>query len=339
MGAHNVATAAAAAGACLVQISTDYVFAGDATAPYPAGHPVAPVNAYGRTKAAGEWAVRSAYSSAYVVRTAWLYGEHGPNFVSTMLRLASERETVDVVNDQRGQPTWTRDLADGIVGLVDSGAPFGTLHGSAAGETTWYGFARAIFEESGLEGGRVRATTSDRFDRPARRPTYSTLGHSHLQLPGWRDALRRYLTRPAQSCPSLDFQNHALPRQRSRIQRVSHERSLRGGHYAVDSRQRLDGAGLPLHPRLGRARTSHRPYLPGKGHPCGMRSVRVGTGEHVEDHDGHDRRFPVHSEEISTKLGYEHAVPLVQGLTATVEWHQANRARRQRLKRWTAVSR
>ena len=113
-GAANLARACAEAQVRLVQVSTDYVFSGDATTPYAEDAPLAPRSAYGRTKAAGEWAVRSTCPQSWVVRTAWLYGEHGPNFVKTMARLAAERDTVSVVDDQRGQPTWTRDLAEGI---------------------------------------------------------------------------------------------------------------------------------------------------------------------------------------------------------------------------------
>ena len=106
VGARNVALAAREAGARMVQISTDYVFDGVATTPYAADHPQAPCSAYGRTKAAGEWAVRLADPNSMVVRTAWLYGDHGPSFVKTMLRLTKERETFSVVDDQTGQPTW-----------------------------------------------------------------------------------------------------------------------------------------------------------------------------------------------------------------------------------------
>jgi dTDP-4-dehydrorhamnose reductase len=181
IGAANVARACATHGAILTQISTDYVFAGDATEPYPVDAPLAPINAYGRTKAAGEWAARAECDRSYVVRTAWLYGEHGPNFVRTMLRLASERDKVDVVDDQRGQPTWTRDLAAYLVELVGSAAPFGVHHATGTSETTWFGFAREIFAVAGLEPERIRPTTSDRFPRPAARPSYSVLdGRSGL---------------------------------------------------------------------------------------------------------------------------------------------------------------
>ena len=135
VGAANLARACAVAGAQMLQVSTDYVFAGDATSPYDEDAPLAPRSAYGRTKAAGEWAVRTYLPSAsWVVRTAWLYGAHGPNFVKTMARLAAERETVSVVDDQRGQPTWTVDLAAAILRLVTAEAPFGTYHGTSSGD-------------------------------------------------------------------------------------------------------------------------------------------------------------------------------------------------------------
>ena len=181
------------------RVSTDYVFAGDATTPYPEDAPLAPRSAYGRTKGAGEWAVQALCPQTWIVRTAWLYGAHGPNFVKTMARLAAERDTVTVVDDQRGQPTWTVDLAGAIVRLVESGASFGTYHGTSAGETTWFGFAQAIFAELGLDCARVLPTTTDAFPRPAPRPAYSVLGHDAWlgaaldPLPSWRKSLAQAL--------------------------------------------------------------------------------------------------------------------------------------------------
>lgn len=172
---HAVETLAAAAGKRLFHVSTDYVFDGTARSPIPEDTPQAPLNAYGRGKAVGERAVLAA--GGYLVRTAWLYGEHGPNFVRTMLRLAASRETVDVVDDQQGPPTWSYALAGQLVALARSGAAPGAYHGTAAGSTTWFGLARAVFEEAGLDPARVRPTTSDHFVRPARRPAYSVLGH------------------------------------------------------------------------------------------------------------------------------------------------------------------
>jgi len=187
-----------------VQVSTDYVFAGDATSPYAENAPLAPRSAYGRTKAAGEWAVQALCPQSWIVRTAWLYGAHGPNFVKTMARLAAERDTVSVVDDQLGQPTWTVDLAGAIVRLVEAGAPFGTYHGTSSGETTWYGFAQAIFSGLGLDPARVTPTTTDAFPRPAPRPAYSVLGHEAWQragldvFPPWQDSLTRALPLIAQ---------------------------------------------------------------------------------------------------------------------------------------------
>jgi dTDP-4-dehydrorhamnose reductase len=197
----HLAEACAATGAVLVQVSTDYVFPGDASTPYPEAAPTEPVNAYGRGKLRGERAALAA--GGYVVRTAWLYGAHGRNFVGTMLRLAAERDTLDVVADQRGQPTWSYALAQRLVELAGaaraSAAPPGVYHGTASGETTWYGLARAVFEEAGLDPERIRPTTSDRYVRPARRPAYSVLGHDRWAVAGmkpmddWRDMLRAAL--------------------------------------------------------------------------------------------------------------------------------------------------
>ena len=196
VGPANLARACARTGARLVHVSTDYVFAGDASTPYAEDAPVAPRSAYGRTKAAGEWAVRAEYpAGSYVVRTAWLYGAHGANFVKTMVKLEGQRDTLDVVDDQRGQPTWSLDLARQVVGLVDAGGPAGIYHGTASGETTWYGLTRAIFELLGADPDRVRSTTTDRFPRPAPRPAYSVLGHDRWAAAGlppmrdWREAL------------------------------------------------------------------------------------------------------------------------------------------------------
>jgi dTDP-4-dehydrorhamnose reductase len=197
VGAAELARACAATGARLVQVSTDYVFAGDATRPYPEDAPTAPRSAYGRTKLAGEWAVRALLPDrSWIVRTAWLYGAHGPNFVATMRRLEAERETVSVVDDQTGQPTWTADLAEQIVRLVSAGAPAGTYHGTASGSTTWHGLARLVFELSGADPDRVLTTTTDAFPRPAPRPAWSVLGHERWAAAGiapmrpWDAALR-----------------------------------------------------------------------------------------------------------------------------------------------------
>jgi dTDP-4-dehydrorhamnose reductase len=198
-GAGNLARACERAGARLVQVSTDYVFAGDATSPYAEDAPLAPRSAYGRTKAAGEWAVRALCPDSLVVRTAWLYGEQGGNFVKTMARLAGDHDTLDVVDDQEGQPTWTVDVADAILRLVEAEAPPGAYHATSSGSTTWFEFTRAIFTGLGLDPDRVRPTTTAAFPRPAPRPAYSVLGHDAWQRVGrapvrdWHDALTEAL--------------------------------------------------------------------------------------------------------------------------------------------------
>jgi dTDP-4-dehydrorhamnose reductase len=202
-----LATACADHGARLVHVSTDYVFLGNATSPYPEDAPTAPINEYGRSKLAGEQHVlRELPEAGYVVRTAWLYGEHGRNFVRTMLTLAQTRDTVEVVDDQRGQPTWSAALARRLVEVGKAGlagtAPAGIYHGTASGETTWYGLARAAYELAGLDPDRVRPTTSQAFVRPAPRPSYSVLGHARWEAAGlppmadWRQML-------AEAMPSL----------------------------------------------------------------------------------------------------------------------------------------
>jgi dTDP-4-dehydrorhamnose reductase len=184
VGAANLARAAAEASARLVHPSTDYVFAGDADAPYPEDAPVAPRSAYGRTKAAGEWAVLAASPDHLVLRTAWLYGAGGGNFPRTIVRVARERGGADVVDDQRGQPTWTRDVADLAVRLVEAGAPGGLYHATSSGDGTWFDFARAAVASAGLDPETVRPTTSEAFVRPAPRPAYSVLGHGALRRVG-----------------------------------------------------------------------------------------------------------------------------------------------------------
>ena len=188
-GVANLAWACADQGTILVHVSTDYVFAGDGRSPYPEDAPTDPVNAYGRSKLAGEQAIaRLLPRHGDVVRTAWLYGAHGPNFVATMLRLAGERAHLDVVDDQHGQPTWSYALAERLIALARSAlagtAPAGVYHGTASGQTTWCGLAREAFALRGLDPQRIRPTSSDRFPRPAARPTYSVLGHQRWALAG-----------------------------------------------------------------------------------------------------------------------------------------------------------
>lgn len=193
VGAANIARACAAADARLVQISTDYVFDGTASAPYAEKAPLAPRSAYGRTKAAGEWAARAEHEDVLVVRTAWLYGAQGPCFPRTIARALTQRDTLDVVADQVGQPTWTVDVASLVLDLVTAEAAPGTYHATSGGQTSWHGFAQAVALESGADPARVRETTSDAFVRPAPRPPYSVLGHQALRAVGvapigdWRE--------------------------------------------------------------------------------------------------------------------------------------------------------
>jgi dTDP-4-dehydrorhamnose reductase len=192
LGAANVARASA--GLRLLHVSTDYVFDGAASTPYPEDAEPSPRSAYGRTKLHGERAVLE-YPGTFVVRTAWLYGTAGNNFVKTVLKLETSQETISVVDDQVGQPTWSRDLAAQLLLLGDSAAKPGIYHATNAGQTSWYGFTRRIFELIGADPRRVLPTTTDQFPRPAQRPAYSVLGHGRWAQQGmpemrpWHEAL------------------------------------------------------------------------------------------------------------------------------------------------------
>ena len=198
-GPARLAAACAQVDATLVHVSTDYVFPGTGTRPYEADDPVDPLGAYGRTKEAGERAVRAETAKHYIVRTAWLYGAGGRNFVKTIASLIGERDTLDVVDDQRGCPTWSADLARGLVELAGrpagAAAPFGTYHCTGGGSATWYELARAVLEELGEDPERVRPCDSGRFPRPAPRPAYSVLSGRSWSAAGlstpahWRDQL------------------------------------------------------------------------------------------------------------------------------------------------------
>jgi dTDP-4-dehydrorhamnose reductase len=194
-----LAQACAANGARLVHVSTDYVFPGDRVGgpPYEVDDEPGPKGAYGRTKLAGELAVRELLPDAsWVVRTAWVYGATGKNFVKTMARLEAQRETLSVVADQHGSPTWSRDLARGLWALAREDAPSGTYHCTGSGSTTWHGFAQAVFEELGADPGRVQPISSADYPVPAPRPPYSVLSPQAWEsaglprMPEWRDALR-----------------------------------------------------------------------------------------------------------------------------------------------------
>jgi dTDP-4-dehydrorhamnose reductase len=180
-----LARAAARHGRRIVQISTDYVFAGTARTPYDEDAPSDPRSAYGRTKAAGEAAVREGASANHlIVRTAWLYGAHGACFPRTIARLARDRGAVSVVDDQFGQPTWTVDVAELILRLVEGEAPAGTWHATSDGETSWFGFARRVVRAAGLDPEIVSAAGPASSVRPAPRPAYSALGHGKLLAHG-----------------------------------------------------------------------------------------------------------------------------------------------------------
>lgn len=203
-GPRLLAGACAAHGARLIHVSTDYVFAGDAGTPYAEDEPPSPRTAYGRTKLAGEQGVADELPGASaVVRTAWLYGVHGRSFVRTMIELEARLDTVDVVNDQRGQPTWSADVA---AFLADLGPRVGrdttgVLHATNSGEATWYDLAREVFRLLDADPDRVRPVTSAAFPRPAPRPAYSVLAHGRRQRLGlapprdWRTALHEALPR------------------------------------------------------------------------------------------------------------------------------------------------
>jgi dTDP-4-dehydrorhamnose reductase len=187
-GTQNVASL----GAPLVYFSTDYVFDGTKRTPYVESDPPRPVSVYGRTKLLGEAA---AGSEAWVVRTSWLFGWSGTNFVRTMLRLGAERDEVSVVDDQRGCPTYVGHLAAAVRELVEQ--PYGVWHLAADGDCTWADFAEAIFEEAGIDC-RVRRISSADLARPAPRPAYSVLRSERdgaPVLPHWRDGLRECLAR------------------------------------------------------------------------------------------------------------------------------------------------
>jgi dTDP-4-dehydrorhamnose reductase/4-ketoreductase len=207
-GPRHLALACAEHGARLIHVSTDYVFAGDARSPYPEDHAPAPRTAYGRTKLAGEQAVLAELpESGTVVRTAWLYGAHGRNFVRTMIELEGRRDTLDVVDDQCGQPTWSADVAELITTLGQEEGASGIFHATNSGEATWYELAREVFRLIGADPDRVRPTTSEAFPRPAPRPAYSVLAHDRWKEAGlasprdWRSALHEALPHLATARP------------------------------------------------------------------------------------------------------------------------------------------
>ncbi len=196
LGARNVAVAADAVGAVMVHVSTDYVFDGSAAEPYTEFDTPAPLSVYGRSKLAGEEAVRTHCRRHFILRTAWLYGAHGRNFVHTILRATAERDALEVVDDQVGSPTWTMEVARVIDQVLGTGA-FGTYHASAGGQCSWYAFACAILKARGIDTP-VRPVETARVPRPARRPPYAVLRNLCLEalnvrMRPWDEALADFL--------------------------------------------------------------------------------------------------------------------------------------------------
>jgi dTDP-4-dehydrorhamnose reductase len=196
-GAVNVANAAKTTRARLLFLSSDYVFDGTKTTPYEVTDARNPQSVYGRSKAEAELRLLEILPDACIVRTSWLFGAGGRCFPVTILKLAATRPELEVVNDQRGCPTYTVDLAAAIVGLCGKNAG-GVVHACNAGECTWFDFAREIVSSAGLKKTEVRPVSSAHMARPAPRPAYSVLSATSLhrygiEMPDWKDALRRYL--------------------------------------------------------------------------------------------------------------------------------------------------
>jgi dTDP-4-dehydrorhamnose reductase len=194
-GAGNVARAAAETGARLVHVSTDYVFDGAKREPWVESDPVGPLGAYGRSKLMGEQAVAAIGGEHAIVRSAWLFGAGGRNFVDTMLALGEERDEVSVVTDQVGSPTWTGHLAEALIELAERRGDVGTFHAAGGGACSWNELAVEVFDRAGVRC-RVLPTTSDRYRRPARRPAYSVLGSERDEapiLPPWQEGVADYL--------------------------------------------------------------------------------------------------------------------------------------------------
>lgn len=198
VGTRNVAVAAREVGAKLCYISTDYVFDGTGNTPFNEIDRTNPKTVYGKSKLAGEQAVASLHDRFFIVRTSWVYGKYGNNFVQTMLKLASERDSLKIVHDQIGSPTYTLDLALFLLELTQTDY-YGIYHASNTGTCSWFEFAQAIFEESGLTKIQLEPCTTEEFPRPAPRPAYSVMDHSAIRTNGlqelrhWRDALIHYL--------------------------------------------------------------------------------------------------------------------------------------------------
>ncbi|MNB79805.1 dTDP-4-dehydrorhamnose reductase [compost metagenome] len=203
VGTRNVVLAAEKAGAKIVYISTDYVFSGESSMPYFEYDNTDPKSIYGKSKRAGEVLVQTLSSKYFIVRTSWVYGKYGNNFVKTMLKLGLEKPMLQVVNDQNGSPTYTVDLANFLLELIQT-AKYGIYHASNTETCTWYEFAKEIFAEAeailGLKfTARLEPCTTEEFPRPAPRPRNSTLEHLSIRTNGlqdlrsWREGLKAYL--------------------------------------------------------------------------------------------------------------------------------------------------
>jgi dTDP-4-dehydrorhamnose reductase len=197
IGTRNIAIAAESNHSKLIYISTDYVFDGCSTTAYHEFSPVTPINIYGTSKLAGEMMVRDFHSKFFIVRTSWIFGVNGNNFVKTMLQLSKEREQLKVVHDQIGCPTYTVDLSKCIIQLMETNK-YGIYHVSNSGSCSWFDFAKEIFEQTKIPI-KLEPCTTDEFPRPAKRPKYSILDHMSLRInnfepmPHWKSALTRFL--------------------------------------------------------------------------------------------------------------------------------------------------
>jgi dTDP-4-dehydrorhamnose reductase len=222
-----VGAAAADVGAAIVHVSTDYVFDGSKREPWLESDPVAPLGVYGQTKLAGERAVALSNPLHAIVRTAWLFGAGGRNFVDTMLALGAQREEVSVVTDQVGCPTWTGHLAGALVELAERPRETGIHHIAGAGSCSWNELALEVFERAGIDC-RVLPARSEQFVRPAKRPAYSVLGserHEPLVLAPWQQGVAQYLA--TRSAATARERSDAVARDRDRDRDRDREGDLR----------------------------------------------------------------------------------------------------------------
>lgn len=193
-GTRNIAEATKAVGATLVYISTDYVFDGNNEGEYLPDDPTNPKNEYGKAKLAGEKAVKNTLSNYYIIRTSWVFGEFGKNFVYTMLRLSKDHNRLTVVDDQVGRPTWTRTLAEFMTHLVDNKCEYGTYHLSNDNSCSWYEFAKEILKDKDIE---VAPVTSEEYPQKAYRPRHSVMSldkskATGFEIPTWQEALAEF---------------------------------------------------------------------------------------------------------------------------------------------------